>query len=258
MLEELHPWAPTTCVTDDISIDDLTITFKRTIRIPDNDQITALPPDLEREALWINLKAKRRYVVKIFVGGINAVSGEPVVPNAATTLRRRNLVKNGESLQDYIVVSGQHWLDGIAVKPGEVRQFVAMPVGSGPSVEAQLYPISDNPGDPIEVIVKTLTGKFQDEEGIPPDQQRIVFDGKQLEVVHLILRLGGGGHGPPPELNLAAGGRISQHIIPLKQRDYRKTVPIAFNIQVLDSVIFQRVTGMEPCIGRLFQDEICR
>lgn len=46
MQERLIPWHPTIRVAEDIRIDDLTITFKRTVRVPDNDQTTALPPDL--------------------------------------------------------------------------------------------------------------------------------------------------------------------------------------------------------------------
>jgi hypothetical protein len=55
-------------------------------------------------------------------------------------------------LQDYILVPGQQWLDGVADSNGTVRQFVATPFDSGHSIEAQITGHEAAGGIQIEVV----------------------------------------------------------------------------------------------------------
>lgn len=240
----------------------LSISFERTVRVSDNESANELPPGLgcfplysaasfdslppkmakkggfffpmyQREAMWIKFEADSPFAIKVYIGGVNAISGESARETEATMKRRLALMQDKKNIQDYVVAPKQLWLDGIATGAGTVRQFVATPLGSGYSVEAQITgaetiggiqfeitpvkappPIKAPPpsavislpvrvaGDGMEwmqLFVKELTRATHTLEvtrnhsidnvksmltmklGIPADQVRMIFAGKQLE-----------------------------------------------------------------------------
>ncbi|TFK70051.1 hypothetical protein BDN72DRAFT_839485 [Pluteus cervinus] len=145
-----------------IDMDGMSIGLRRTIRVPDNGKEHLLPANMggfklynvadyvdklpssvvkkgglfiamyQREALWIQFVSTRpfaNHAVKVSVGDVNALTGLP----------RNQPAPQGK--QDYAAVKthgGQLWLDGISVAPGVVRQFVAMSLGDGCTVEGQV------------------------------------------------------------------------------------------------------------------------
>lgn len=86
--------------------------------------------------MWIKFSAKEPFALKIYVGGVNAISGVPIKEKPEAMMKRLQL--SDKVKQDYVVLPDQPWLDGIASDDGRIRQFVAMPKGSGYSVEAQV------------------------------------------------------------------------------------------------------------------------
>lgn len=95
-------------------------------------------PMYQREAMWISFYSSSAFVIKISAGAINVISGQPLHETIETELRRLQLAEAEKSIQDYVVVPRQPWIDGFADTDGNVKQFVATPCGSGYSVEAQI------------------------------------------------------------------------------------------------------------------------
>ncbi|TVY84931.1 Ubiquitin-60S ribosomal protein L40 [Lachnellula suecica] len=322
----------------------LTISLRRTIRVPDNGTTYSLPPDLgafpiynvldhtaklpvhlvkkggvfipiyKHEAMWINFTATKPFAVKVYVGGVNAVSGESKAITEVTKERRKKLLSKNKSIQDYVVPPAQNWLDGIATANGKVLQFVAAKVGSGYSVEAQITgqesiagvpfeitpskciplppvpfqtpsrPTGFPPGTDMEILVRTLTGKtihvkcagtwyigevksaIQDLEGLPPDQQRLIYpaNGKALTetdvtlsdygiventLLYLVLRLRGGGESP--EITMEREKREALEMAVIVNDRYSDYIweadkTIMFNLQLFNASTFEALNIPVP------------
>ncbi|MFE2957499.1 hypothetical protein [Nocardia tengchongensis] len=79
-----------------------------------------------REAMWLSFSSKEPAALQIGVGKVCAVSGKPWSDRLA------------RDPQNYVVLPRQPWLDGINSGKGTIRQFVAVPLGLGATVEGQV------------------------------------------------------------------------------------------------------------------------
>jgi hypothetical protein len=232
------------------------ISFQRTLRIPDDGKAYPLPPTLgtfplhkvsefservpklwrkdgiflpmrQREAMWLAFEAAswKPNAVKIGVGRINALTGEAWNPGLHA------------KPQDYIVCPNQPWLDGVKSGEDVIRQFVAMPLGEGYTVEAQLTGEERFGG--LQVIV------IEPKPGIFPDQappQKFM----------------GGGPGVPwtfaaptsqaQEMGMAAGGKMKQKVYPdpYGLETWDASTFGELYVYILNSAQYESVTGQAP------------
>lgn len=229
------------------------MSFQRTLRIPDDGRVYPLPPGLgrlpilrvadyvdrvprawrddggvfipmyQREALWLGFHAAtwKPNAVKIAVGKVNAISGEP--DDQALHADR----------QDYIVCPDQPWLDGIHATQESIRQFVAMPLGLGYTVEASTTG-GENFGGIQVTVYEPLPGIFPDEPPITPDTG--------------LVRSAMPKTGSITSMGLGAGGEIKQKIYSdrygVQVWDQHNCGQIV--IHILNSLQFFEVTGLEP------------
>ena len=190
--------------SDSIPLSDAcSVTLHRTLRIPDDGGEYPLPPSLgameihrvdegefvvpmrRAEALWLSFGAPwwKPHVLKVGIGGIDAISGK--------TFSSQTLMTDP---QDYVVVPNQPWLDGFNAGDGFIRQFVAVPLGEGLTVEAQLTGTEEQGGLTLSMFAPR-PGRFPEE---PPARE--------------MQSMGDMVVASPPPMGLGAGGRMRQEI----------------------------------------------
>ncbi|KAK4235617.1 hypothetical protein C8A03DRAFT_36514 [Achaetomium macrosporum] len=220
----------------------------------------------ERDALWIKLDHSNEspvhwYLLKIYAGGINVITGKP--PSKAPA-----------EDQDYVKVPGQGWVYGFAVAPGKSRQFVARPLGSGATVEGQLtgkelhggiqIEILKAPGfeimlnstylPPITAVVQSQMMVHELQQFICPWAQVSWFEdirfhggGKELESERTLESYGiKKDTRDSCEMGAAAGGKIQQEIQRTGLKWDTNAVKTVLDIQILNSEVVERATGRRP------------
>jgi hypothetical protein len=228
------------------------LSFQRTLRIPDDGRTYPLPPGLggfpirrvadyatrvpeswrrtggvflpmyQREAMWLSFDAPRwrPCAVKVGVGKVDAISGRPW---SGALSRER---------QDYVVCPEQPWLDGINAGEGFIRQFVAMPLGLGCTVEGQVTGKEEFGGLQI-MVFDPKPGRFPDR---PPYDERMMF--ADLCCCSSVRA----------EMGLAAGGRMRQKIYPdghgVDTWDETRTGRLF--VHIVNSLMYREITGEEP------------
>ncbi|KAH6988466.1 hypothetical protein EDB80DRAFT_690042 [Ilyonectria destructans] len=130
-------------------------------------------PLYQREAMFITFNAVNDiFALRLFVGGVNALSG--VLWNS----------QRPQNKQDYILVPPQVRIDGVSVGDDVVKQFIAMPLGSGYSVEKQVtgkettggLQIEITPGDLWQMFSMGDEGSQLHPESTPAHANADVFD----------------------------------------------------------------------------------
>lgn len=160
----------------------LDIVFNRTLRIPDDNKKYGLPPGIgnfpvehvedyaknlpeswaehggvffpmyQAEAMWMAFRSAsgRPFAIKVASGKVNAVSGKEWKNELVGQSAERHI--GGEKTEpDYMVAPKQPWLDGFNVGKGVIRQFVAVPLESGYTVEEQVTGKAEVGG--VQIIV---------------------------------------------------------------------------------------------------------
>jgi len=247
---------------DQITIGKLSIAFHRTLRIPDDGSHYPLPPSLghfpvhrvedhaervpeswrvhggvfiplyQREAAWLSFSAPywRPQALKVAVGMVNAVSGEPW---------SEGIVDGDE--QDYLVCPPQPWLDGINAGDGVVRQFVAMPLGMGYTVEGQVT--GDERFGGIQLVsFGAKAGRFPDAEPMrsrPRTQGRFAPSVSAFDLPSAAPELDGG------EMGIAPGGRMEQAIYPDPHgaATWNNAKTGRVYVHIVNSMLYEEITG---------------
>ncbi|MEV6011084.1 hypothetical protein AB0M29_30220 [Streptomyces sp. NPDC051976] len=171
-----------------------------------------LLPVYQREAMWLSFSSPVPAALQVGVGKVCAVSGRPWSDRLA------------RDPQNYVVLPRQPWLDGINSGPGTIRQFVAVPLGLGATVEGQVsgeevwggvqlqvFELRDGPLEEWRAEQSRRTVTTRGPWGVASEEVQAAFPpmapggAAPRPAVPMAAR-------PAPAMGLGAGGRMRQEV----------------------------------------------
>lgn len=203
---------------DHLELGSVRVSFQRTLRIPE-EGLHALPPGLgrfplrrvadypdtapadwlarggvmmplyQREAMWMSFDSDEPAALQVGVGKVCAISGEDWDETLA------------QDPQNYAALPEQPWLDGINAGDGFIRQFVAVPIGLGATVEAQVTGAEEHGGVQLRAVGLT------DEALREWKEEQVPADGALHYCADQVLL-----SSAAPDMGFGAGGRMRQEV----------------------------------------------
>ena len=204
---------------DEIVMGPVTVSFQRTLRIPE-EGLHPLPPGLgrfplrrvedyphtapsdwlarggimlpiyQREAMWLSFDSQEPAALQVGTGQVCAVSGE-------TWSERLT-----QEPQNYLTLPDQLWLDGINAGDGFIRQFVAVPLSSGLTIEKQVTGEAVHGG--VQLLAVGLTPEALQAWRAHASEEVLLCSDAPIEAM--------GGLVSSPDMGLGAGGRMRQEV----------------------------------------------
>lgn len=243
----------------------ISINFQRTLRIPDDNSTYPLPPGLgtfplkhvddypvppnwvkhggvmlpmyQSEAMWLNFSKKYIYdrdteypfAIKVATGKIDSLTGK-AYKNSLNT-----------NPQNYMVSTKQPWLDGYCVKKNIVRQFVAMPLGSGYSAEEQITGEAEHGG--LQIIVYPMKQEIFEKRFPKVEiESKVKYQVRSSEVCYSIKE-------PASfDMGLAPGGKMHQKIFedPFNFDDWDQSTNSRCFVHIANSLVWRAITEENP------------
>lgn len=182
-------------------------------------------PMYQSEALWIGFSSEYPFAVKVGAGKIDAVTGD----DWSDGLHREP--------QDYVVTPAQPWLDGFAVEEGVIRQFVAMPLGSGYTAEEQLTGAAEHGG--LQLAAYPVKAEVW---------ERLKAERARSRTLDASICYSLAERSPSYDMGMAPGGRMKQDIYPDEHdvRDWDTAHRSRCFVHLANALVWRTVTGDDP------------